>query len=184
MRLSIAVAAALLGCAAAPRPSSAQEAAAPAPTVQPGQTVRVFAPRAEIYRQRIATVQENRGDIVVLRIGGATREIPVELIQSIEVRTGHDSQGRSILIGAGVGAVAGVGMGALDKLLDNSEGGDALDTPTVIRWGTWVGLLGAAIGVVAPRDHWQSVQLGAAPVTATASASPSGGFQLSFTLRH
>jgi hypothetical protein len=169
MRLLLAGLAALV--LAAPRAAWAQAL----PPLQPGQTVRVFAPGAEIYRKRLATVLETNGDVVVLRVSGARQEIHASQIQSLDVSRGRETRTRSAGIGLVGGAALGAALSAVSRRFDDPEY-ERPAASNVTGWAVTLGVIGGAIGALVPWDRWEPVLL-RAPVAG--SSSPSGGLALS-----
>jgi hypothetical protein len=132
----------------------------PSPELREGSRVRVTrsALRGDARPERFvgALVRLEETDIVVQLDGEAIR-IPLDSIETLELRAAHK---RRTLLGAAVGAGAGLALGALlvASLCEaDSECGNAV-TGVAIVTGTGA-LLGAAVGAAFHSDEWRAVPL-------------------------
>lgn len=154
--------AAMLGLLVAAVASAAAVAQEPAP-VHPGQRVRV---RSTVAHAPVLTgaVESIGRDTMIVRHedgAGVATAIPLSSVAQLQVSQGrHSKWVTGLLIGAGVGAVAGAIIGAATYDEDDpffSAGENAL--AAALLFTPIGGLAGAIIGLQVKTERWESVPL-------------------------
>lgn len=156
---------------------------AQSPAIVVGSRVRVTAPN-EGLRKHVTTVENVRGDSIVVAFGGGWRTIALTDVTSLDVSAGRQSRFfADAAIGLGVGSLAGALLGAVSY----SECTECFFGPRnrveSAAWG--VVLLGAAglgagavVGAFHRPDRWERREL---PFRTTIAPSPWGAIALSIS---
>jgi hypothetical protein len=121
--------------------------------LSPGQPVRVLVNSRKSFKGQFRSVTD---DAVIVHANGADRTLSRSDVQEISSRhPGH--RGRHVLIGAAIGAGAGLGMGAAidndcssQSIVCTGNKGKAILAPVL-------GLVGAGIGALLPAGSWQQI---------------------------
>lgn len=148
--------------------------------VAPGARVRVTAPAKGLERH-VTTVENVRGDSIVVGFGGGWQTIALRDMTSLDVSMGRESR---FFADAGIGLAVGVLAGGLVGAVGYQECTDCILAPAnraqsaalgAILAGT-VGLVaGAIVGVFHRPDRWRRYEL---PIKSTIARLPSGGIGL------
>lgn len=150
-----------------------------------GARVRVTAPDAAL-EQYVTTIQDVRGDSIVVDIGGRSRTLGLANVTSLEVSTGTRRQTlRGVGFGLGIGAMVGAVAGALtyeecvpqtlfDCLMATESSSEA-----AVMGGILGGIVGAAtgaiVGALRRTERWSSIEL---PVRVAIAPLGSGGVRV------
>jgi hypothetical protein len=144
--------------------------AQPAPTVQPGDRIRLNVPEA--FRDPVigTVVESSAGTLTLARSDGGradTVNIPVVMIRSADISRGQFSRGSSVgrgaVIGLGTGVMVGAVFGGVQALGADEFGGSGVDeVSTSAKFALRFGALGLAAGAIfglRGRERWESLAL-------------------------
>lgn len=106
-------------------------AAQQAPSVLPGERVRVTAPD---LRREVGSVEDVRADTLVFRLRGAAAPMALHLpeVRRLEVSRGNHHPLRGALVGGAAGGAAGIGVALLMLGSESCEAGDCLTVATLV----------------------------------------------------
>ena len=150
-----------------------------------GARVRVTAPSADLERY-VTTIQQVRGDWIVVDDHGTSRTLALANVTSMEIRTGTRRQTlRGAAFGLGIGALTGAVAGSLtfeecvpqslfDCLMATESSSEAAGMGGIIG-GVVGAAAGAIVGSFRRTDRWSSIEL---PVSVAITPMRSGGVRV------
>ncbi|MDB4950860.1 MAG: hypothetical protein JWM27_3509 [Gemmatimonadetes bacterium] len=174
---------AIIGALSAPRREQWSVVRVAGVGLVPGARVRVWAVSPRLYRAD-ATLQQVRGDTLVLRVGGGLVTVPADAVTRLDVRQGGASWGQGARHGAVRGLLVGGVLGAAGGAVV-FPGDDAYVRSTLVGQGIMIGVglgatLGAVVGAVHPGDAWTPSRT---PVRVTVGRTVDGGTKLGASIR-
>lgn len=152
--------------------------------VSSGDRIRL---KGELTTGRYDVVALNARTIQVRDSTGSVLDVQLASVDRLDVYRGRRSTGRGFLRGAGIGGAAGASAGLVTGLLSGDDPSDQFIAFTAeekalvlgVLFGGTGALVGGVIGMIAPGEHWERVDLESA-LTVGATAD---GVRLSYTYR-
>ena len=170
------------------RAAAAQEAAPDTAEIAPGDAVRITAPALGLDKWKGWYVSAGFDSVTVRAADSSVKTLPLEKIARLEVNHGNIPSKGNAGVGAVLGGLSGVLLGAIaadPANIDTCVTSDSPDCSSAQLRGGFYGLLigaalGAGIGAFIRTEHWTDVPINPPEVTVSFPPRTYGSVGLAF----